>query len=181
VTINEPTPAAELPSVASEAKRHLTNETPGAMGIKEAAEEFDVSVRTLRRRLGQHAVENAFQVPGPAGEEWRIPIQWLEAHYHRVPDRGGNEKMAPGHEAAGTSVLVDQMRSEIDHLHGEVAYLRSGEERAQTQLTQSTQTGESLRDELVESKIAHLAAVQELKSVKAMSRRQLRRWTKTQD
>ena len=68
----------ELLAATSEPPRPAGQiETPGAYTLAEAAEVWEVSHRTLRRRLAAGEVPGAYKLPGAKGESWRIPAAAL--------------------------------------------------------------------------------------------------------
>ena len=66
-------------------QERFNDETPGCMTVSEAAGEFEVSQRTLRRRIQEGTIQGLFKVPkrGPGGTQvaYSIPIAWLEKNY----------------------------------------------------------------------------------------------------
>ena len=64
-------------------RRGLAVETPGAYTMAEAVETWQVSARTLRRRLSAGEVPGAYKTPGPQGETWRMPGSTLDGLYPR--------------------------------------------------------------------------------------------------
>jgi hypothetical protein len=70
---------AELQASTPDAGRTPgTTDTPGAVAIGEAVELWEVSPRTLRRKLAD-GIHGAYKITGPKGEEWRIPAAALDA------------------------------------------------------------------------------------------------------
>jgi hypothetical protein len=72
----------ELPKVGDTsppAWRPTATESPGTVSMAEAVELWQVSERTLRRRLGAGEIPGAHKVPTSKGEEWRIPADALDS------------------------------------------------------------------------------------------------------
>ena len=72
----------ELPKVGDTsppAWRPTATESPGTVSMAEAVELWQVSERTLRRRLGAGEIPGAHKVPTTKGEEWRIPADALDS------------------------------------------------------------------------------------------------------
>lgn len=64
-------------------RRGFAVETPGAYTMAEAVETWQVSARTLRRRLSAGELLGVYKTPGPQGETWRIPGSTLDGLYPR--------------------------------------------------------------------------------------------------
>lgn len=78
----------ELPQTTGQARRPGLVETPGAITLAEAVETWQVSHRTLRRRLAANEIPGAYKVAGGKGEEWRIPAGALDqlGYTRQTPD-----------------------------------------------------------------------------------------------
>jgi len=104
----------ELPKVGDTslpAWRPTTTESPGTVTMAEAVELWQVSERTLRRRLGAGEIPGAHKVPTSKGEEWRIPATAL--------DSLGYDRTAPPVEAPsglpsdlGLGDLLQELRAD---------------------------------------------------------------------
>ena len=70
----------ELTATTPERRGHAV-ETPGALTTAEALERWQVSARTLRRRLTAGEVVGAYKVADAKGETWRIPAGALDGMY----------------------------------------------------------------------------------------------------
>ena len=76
----------------------------GDLSLRDAAELYEVSVRTLAQRLRACEVAG-YKTRGAAGREWRVPQQALEvAGYRRRPDSA--------HAGTGTDAL-DRLRQDL--------------------------------------------------------------------
>lgn len=83
-----------------------------SVSIEQATRRYNVSRATLQRRLAAGTLPDAHRVPGPKGDEWRIPTIALERlGYH------AREISAPAHPATGddlaaaVSDLADSVRA----------------------------------------------------------------------
>ncbi|GEM_PF-1164381 len=148
--------------------------TPDGSGtlltLGDAIETYDVSKTTLKRRLAQGRIPGAHKVPGPRGEEWRIPVVALDAMWKRTGNEEKAEKEDP-HTPVGPSAedlsdlvsliarLSEDLRTEREHRRLELVsgneererrILETAEERKRTQeaLAKNTQLETRLESEL---------------------------------
>ena len=89
--------------------RPATAESPGTVSMAEAITLWELSERTLRRRLAAGEVAGAHKAPSSKGEEWRIPADALDAlGYKRVTA----ETVAPPAAAVETEELLRELRAD---------------------------------------------------------------------
>lgn len=90
-------------------------ETPDAVTLSEAADEWRVSERTLRRRLLAGEVAGARKVQGAKGDEWRIPVASLDAMGYQ---RRSAQATAPAADTAPvdvpTELVIDVLVAQLD-------------------------------------------------------------------
>ncbi len=119
---------------------------PGLVTLAEAAAEWDVSVRTLRRRIADGALPGAVMLPTPAGDAWHVvPLELESLGYVRRSE-------LDDHDDDGVGSALEPARAMIDNL---LALL----DREQTALADAER---GRRDAAVEAAIAktQLAAVE---------------------
>jgi hypothetical protein len=130
------TPAGELPAAGETSPGERTDtRTPDASGtlvtITEAAERFEVSAVTLRRKLKAGEITGAAKRPGPKGDEWLLPLSALESlGYSRRGDTPGAavaDVAEVGAWAAQSSDLIELADRLASLLEGERLQLRAAE------------------------------------------------------
>ena len=100
----------ELPAAGATTpspNRPTTTESPGTVSMTEALDLWQLSERTLRRRLTAGEVAGAHKVPTSKGEEWRIPADALDALGYARTDAQADAAPAP---APVPSELLDLLR-----------------------------------------------------------------------
>jgi hypothetical protein len=78
-----------------------------ALSLEECVRRFGVSVSTLRRRLREGAVAGAYKVPGPKGDEWRIPAGAMLALGYG--DRDADDRMEDGPQLKDTAEVQSDL------------------------------------------------------------------------
>ena len=142
----EPTaaPTAELPAAGDSTPAARTDpRRPDASGslltIQEAAQRFDVSVATLRRRIepGGGGIEGAHKVPGPKGERWMLPIAALVSmgYADRLAESSEQAEQALNNEViielkASRELLEQLYRAERARLEAAEEHRVGAEQRA---------------------------------------------------
>ena len=90
--------------------RTSTTESPGTVSMAEALDLWQLSERTLRRRLVAGEVAGAHKVPSQKGEEWRIPADALDAlGFARVSEP---EPATPSAPAVEVEELLQELRED---------------------------------------------------------------------
>jgi len=126
-------PIGELPAAGDTSPGERTDtRTPDASGttltIAEAAERFDVSAVTLRRRIRAGEIAGATKRPGPKGDEWLLPVAALVGLYREKE----TARPAPVPQDPGPAVSVDALLALADRLtallEGERLQLRAAEQ-----------------------------------------------------
>jgi hypothetical protein len=132
--MSDETPAGELPAKGGTSSSERTDtRTPDGSGttltIGEAVERFQVSHVTLRRKIEANLVAGAHKVPGPKGEQWRLPVASLEALGYPLRTNANATEVAASNVAtiaAEVDELVAQaaeasvLRDELEALRAEV-------------------------------------------------------------
>lgn len=129
-------PAGELPAKGGTSSSERTDtRTPDGSGttltIGEAVERFQVSHVTLRRKIEANLVAGAHKVPGPKGEQWRLPVASLEALGYPLRTNAEAaqvalvaELVAPSpdevHELVAQAAEASVLREELEALRAEV-------------------------------------------------------------
>lgn len=101
-----------------------------ARSLDETVHAYGVSMSTLRRRLRAGEVPGAYKVPGPKGDEWRIPRGALEQlGYRIVADSEPEPAPAPLAPATGElERVVDALRSVMERFDASQRQLQAAEE-----------------------------------------------------
>ncbi len=60
--------------------------------VRDAVERYGIPVRTLTRLLRDGQLPSAYTVPGPRGDEWRIPVTELQAYAAPAPSTNAAEE-----------------------------------------------------------------------------------------
>lgn len=139
--MSDDTTAGELPAKGGTSSSERTDtRTPDGSGttltIGEAVERFQVSHVTLRRKIEANLVAGAHKVPGPKGEQWRLPVASLEAlGYPLRTDTTAGE--LPANNVATIGAEVDELvaqAAEASVLRDELEALRAEVKRDQADL-----------------------------------------------
>lgn len=80
--------------------------------MAEATERWEVSVRTLRRRLTDGDIPGAYKAPAAKGEQWRIPPEALDALNYRRKDAPEEPVGVPPADTVATSELLVELRAQ---------------------------------------------------------------------
>ena len=105
----------ELPAAGDTAEpfhRHPVVEHPGTVSMAEATERWEVSERTLRRRLTDGDVPGAYKAPAPKGEQWRIPPEALDALGYNRKDAEEDPDVAPPAPTVAATELLEELRAQ---------------------------------------------------------------------
>lgn len=107
----------ELEASTSEASR---TPEPGdaveGLTIAEAAAAYGLSVSSLRRKLKAGELSGAVKVPGPKGEEYRIPPAALEALGYRAKETRAGAVLT----AARAGVELEEMSARVKELEAKL-------------------------------------------------------------
>ena len=138
--LEQSTEPAERPAVAPE--------TPDALTVAEVVQQFVTSEKTVRRWLSDGKLPGAFQVAGPFGQEWRVPVQSLVAKGFRLRDQAGAGDTQATQTAAASGELVQELRRQRDHLEQQVERLTGQLDQRQKVLEERTGKEAELQREL---------------------------------
>lgn len=114
--------------------------------MAEAAERYQVSIRTLGQRVRLGEIE-AHKVRGPWGSEWRIAASALEAFGYRLP-AGKQSKPAADEHKSGDAPETGRLRTKVAALTRAVAVERNRAEAADRRLQEALAEIASLRARL---------------------------------
>ena len=154
---NSSAPVGELPSAGETSAPARPLEASGdveGLSITEAASAYGVSVSTLRRRITAGDIVGASLVPGPKGQEYRVPPASLEALGYKAKETRAAEAVKAaraGLEAEAleakvrdleTALEVERLRREAaegkaEALEGNVSDLRTNNATLQAALTEA--------------------------------------------
>jgi hypothetical protein len=126
---NSAAPAGELPSAGETSAPARPLEVSGdveGLTITEAASAFGVSVSTLRRRIAAGDIVGASLVPGPKGQEYRVPPASLEALGYKPKETRAAEAVKAARAGLEAEVLESRVREleaalEVERLRREAA------------------------------------------------------------
>jgi hypothetical protein len=85
---------------------------PALVTLTEAAEGWQVSVRTLRRRIAAGDLPGSVKLPSPAGDTWHVAPVELEAL--GIKRRGGSEHDTPGSALVAAGALVADLAAVVE-------------------------------------------------------------------
>jgi outer membrane protein TolC len=120
----------ELPRAGDSSPGERTDtRTPDGSGdslsLAEAAERFEVSRATLKRRLGEGKIPGAFKQPTVKGDAWRIPTAALSGLYGRRETPA--DPPAPPAPAVSPGALEGALTRLIETLDSERLMLQAAE------------------------------------------------------
>lgn len=122
----------ELPAVGdtSTPARPPESLDPGEwLTITDAASAYGVSVSTLHRRRKAGEIVGAVKVPGPKGEEWRIPPESLEALGYKPKETRAAEAV----KAARAGLEAESLEARVRELEASLELERVRREAAETE------------------------------------------------
>lgn len=154
---NSSAPVGELPSAGETSTPARPIEAPRdvqGLTVAEAASAYGVSVSTLFRRLSKQEIPGAVKVPGPKGQEYRIPPASLEALGYKPKGTRAAEAVKAARAGLEAEVLEARVRDlegalelervrreaaegEAETLKGNVSDLRSNNATLQAALTEA--------------------------------------------
>jgi len=142
---------------------HVTTGTPlpGLVTLSQAAAGWDVSVRTLRRKIDAGALPGAVKLPTPAGDAWHVVPLELEGLGYRRRDELDDE---PPDDDGGGSVALESTRAMVDNLLALLDRERSALSEAETGRRDAAVQAATAEAQLAAAKDAHLVELAHLQA-----------------
>jgi len=131
-TPSQDSPPLELEAATSTPARpsEPSSEVAG-LTLTEATATYAVSMSTLRRAIREGRVAGAVLVPGPKGQEYRIPGEALEAAGYRARPGVSTERVRAGRAEAESETLTSRVTELEAALEVERTLRESAESRAE--------------------------------------------------
>lgn len=160
-----------LPQHASGSRPPAPPETD-SLSLDDAVRIYGVSMSTLRRRLRTDAIPGAYKVPGPKGDEWRIPKGALEqVGFQPIPEPVDNRAPRPV-DAPARSAAGDELARTLDALQGVLQRF----DTTQRQLTAAEEDRGRAEREREEARVEAAELRGRLEAAEAELERRRRRW-----
>lgn len=123
---SQDSPPLELEAVTTEPARTETPSEVEGLTLTEATSRYEVSLSTLRRAIREGRVAGAVLVPGPKGQEYRVPGEALEVLGYRARPGVSTERVRAGRAEAEGETLTSRVKEleaalEVERLRRETA------------------------------------------------------------
>jgi len=146
----QPAPLALEASTSEAARVPEPSEAVEGLTIAEAAAAYGLSVSSVRRKLKAGELAGAVKVPGPKGEEYRIPPAALEALGYRPKETRSGAVLT----AARASLEAEQLAARVVELEALLEVERIRKQAAEEKAEALAENLSDLRDALARIPLA---------------------------